>query len=117
MISAFAALTIAAPSASIKKRAVFGATTYDAISISGGVAGKALAEANAILNKLPADLKTAEKSDLTFLNEVNQAANDAEVEAFNAALEGASGEEAAALQVRPHLHPISHFWKRKLTIP
>jgi hypothetical protein len=98
LVSAFAALSLAAP-AQIKKRAVFGATTYDDISISGGVAGKALDEANAVLNKLPSDLSTAEKSDLTFLNEVNQVANDAEVEAFNKALEGATGDEKAAIQV------------------
>lgn len=98
LISAFTALSLAAP-APIKKRAVFGATTYDEISISGGSAGNALEEANAVLDKLPADLSTVEKSDLDFLNQVNQVANDAEVEAFNAALEGATGEEAAAIQV------------------
>ena len=105
VISAFAALTIAAPAAQISKRAVFGATTYDAISVSGGVAGNALAEVNAVLNKLPADLKTTEKSDLTFLNQVNQIANDAEVDAFNVAIGKASGEAAAALQVRLSLLP------------
>jgi len=97
LISTFAALTIAAPTA-VQKRAVFGATTYDAISISGGTAGNALAEANAVLDKLPADLSTVEESDLDFLNSVNQVANDAETDAFNVALESATGEEADALQ-------------------
>ncbi len=98
LITAFATLSLASP-APIEKRAVFGATTYDAISISGGTAGNALAEANAVLDKLPADLSTVEKSDLDFLNQVNQVANKAEVEAFNVALQGATGEEAAAIQV------------------
>ena len=72
IVSAFATLSIGAPI--VNKRAVFGATTYDAISISGGVAGNALSEADAVLDKLPA---TPDEADLDFLNEVNQVANDA----------------------------------------
>lgn len=98
MISAFAALTIAAPvkNDALKKRAVFGATTYNAISISGGKAGDALAEANAVLDKLPA---TPDAADLDFLNEVNQVANDAEKEGFNTAIATATGDAADALSV------------------
>jgi len=100
VVSAFAALAAATP---IQKRAVFSSTTYDAISISGGTAGNALDEANAVLNKLPADLSTVEKADLDFLNQVNQVANDAEKEAFNPAIAAATGAEADALAVCPSL--------------
>ncbi|KAI8400498.1 hypothetical protein FOFC_19340 [Fusarium oxysporum] len=64
----FAATAIASP---ISKRAVFSQTTYDDLSISGGTAGNA---------------------------HVNQIANDAEDEAFNPAIDAASGEAADALQ-------------------
>ena len=101
MISAFAASSLGLPNI-VNKRAVFGATTYDAISISGGTAGNALAEANAILDKLPA---TPDEADLDFLNQVNQVANDAETDAFNPAIEAATGEEADALSV---YFPIEH---------
>ncbi len=93
IVSAFATLSIGAPI--VNKRAVFGATTYDAISISGGVAGNALSEADAVLDKLPA---TPDEADLDFLNEVNQVANDAEL-AYNDAIAAATGDEAAALEV------------------
>lgn len=81
------------------KRAVFSATTYDALSISGGTAGNGQQEALAKLAGLPTDLTQVESSDLDFLNEVNQVANDAEDEAFNPAIDAASGEDADALQV------------------
>lgn len=92
----FAATAIASP---ISKRAVFSQTTYDDLSISGGTAGNAQQEALQKLGGLPTDLSTVEKSDLDFLNSVNQIANDAEDEAFNPAIDAASGEAADALQV------------------
>ncbi|GKU21397.1 unnamed protein product [Fusarium langsethiae] len=66
------ATSIAQP---IAKRAVFTQSTYDNLSISGGTAGNAQQEAL-----------------------VNQIANDAETDAFNPAIDAASGEEADALQ-------------------
>ena len=91
----FAALSLAAP---LSKRAVFTTTTYDDLSISGGVAGNAEQEALDKLSGLPDDLSTVEEADLDFLNSVNQIANDAETDAFNPAIEAADGEEADALQ-------------------
>ncbi|KAH7174793.1 uncharacterized protein B0J16DRAFT_388626 [Fusarium flagelliforme] len=90
-----AATVIAAP---LSKRAVFSQSSYDNLSISGGTAGNAQQEALQKLGGLPNDLSTVEKSDLDFLNSVNQIANDAETDAFNPAIKAASGEEADALQ-------------------
>ncbi|KAF1955811.1 hypothetical protein CC80DRAFT_505125 [Byssothecium circinans] len=79
--------------------AVLATTTYDDISISGGTAGQAEAEALALFSGL--DLENPENiaaEDQDFLNEVNQVANDAETEAFNPAIEAATGAEAEALE-------------------
>ncbi|KAH8721762.1 hypothetical protein BGZ61DRAFT_416088 [Ilyonectria robusta] len=89
------ALVSAAP---LSKRAVFSTTSYNDLSISGGTAGNAQQEAQQKLAGLPSDLTTVEKADLDFLNSVNQIANDAEDEAFNPAIDAASGEDADALQ-------------------
>ncbi|KPM38339.1 hypothetical protein AK830_g8251 [Neonectria ditissima] len=91
----FAAVAMAAP---LSKRAVFSATTYNDLSISGGTAGNAQAEALEKLAGLPDDLTTVEEADLDFLDSVNSIANDAETDAFNVALESASGEDADAIQ-------------------
>ncbi|RYN39073.1 hypothetical protein AA0113_g1137 [Alternaria arborescens] len=104
-ILSLAALSVAAPTSS--KRAVLARqsgpvladTTYNDISISGGQAGDAQAEAMAVFSAL--DLQNPENidpADLTFLNEVNQVANDAEKEAFNPAVEAATGDEADQIQ-------------------
>jgi hypothetical protein len=92
----FALTALAAPHS---KRAVFSTTSYNDLSISGGVAGNAQQEALAKLSGLPSDLSTVEKADLDFLNSVNSIANDAEDEAFNPAIDAASGDEAVSLQV------------------
>ena len=101
-VLSLAALAIAAPTPSNTKRAaVLADTTYNDISIAGGQAGDAEAEALALFSKL--DLQNPENidaADLTFLNEVNQVANDAEKEVFNPAVEAATGDEAAQVQVR-----------------
>ncbi|KAJ4301685.1 hypothetical protein N0V90_003778 [Kalmusia sp. IMI 367209] len=78
---------------------VLGTTTYDDISIAGGTAGNAEAEALAVFSAL--DVNNPENisaEDQDFLNEVNQVANDAEKDAFNPAIEAATGDEATALQ-------------------
>ena len=105
-ILSLAAFSVAAPTAN--KRAVVARqagpvladTTYNDISISGGQAGNAQAEAMAAFSAL--DLQNPgniDQADLTFLNEVNQVANDAEKEAFNPAVEAATGDEADQIQV------------------
>jgi hypothetical protein len=105
-ILSLAAFSVAAPTPN--KRAVVARqsgpvladTTYNDISIAGGQAGNAQAEAAAVFSAL--DLQNPENidpADLTFLNEVNQVANDAEKEAFNPAVEAATGDEADQIQV------------------
>jgi hypothetical protein len=101
------ALSIAAPTSnkrSVMARqsgGVLADTTYNDISISGGQAGNAKEEAAAVFSAL--DLQNPGnigQADLTFLNTVNQVANDAEKEAFNPAVEAATGDEADQIQVR-----------------
>lgn len=93
-------LSVTALAAPFSKRAVFSTSTYNDLSISGGTAGNAKEEALQKLAGLPADLTTVEEADLDFLDSVNSIANDAETDAFNPAIEAATGEEADALQVR-----------------
>jgi hypothetical protein len=96
-----ATLSVALPaSLSVRQAGVLKATTFNAISIAGGVAGNAEAEAAAKFSALNHnDLKSVSKADLDFLNSVNQVANDAEKGAFNTAVAAASGAAADALQV------------------
>ncbi|CAN8097946.1 unnamed protein product [Discula destructiva] len=77
---------------------VFSTTTFNEISIAGGTAGNGEQKALDALAGLPADLTTVDPADINFLDNVNGAANDAEVNAYNPAIEAASGEQAAALQ-------------------
>lgn len=100
-ILSLSALSFAAPVVVPRQAgAVLKDTTYNAISISGGQAGNAKAEAAARFSALDLqNLKNINKADLTFLNEVNQVANDAEKEVFNPAVEAASGDAATQIQV------------------
>ncbi|KAH8162804.1 hypothetical protein CIB48_g5432 [Xylaria polymorpha] len=92
-------LSLIAACAALAQAGVFSQQTYDDISISGGVAGNAQNEALAVFSALDQnDLANVDEADLDFLNSVNQIANDAEDEAFNTAIDAASGEEADALQ-------------------
>ncbi|KAK1995373.1 hypothetical protein LX36DRAFT_165699 [Colletotrichum falcatum] len=93
----FASLAAAAPLAA-RQSSVFSTQTYNQLSISGGTAGNAKQEALQKLAGLPADLAQVSKADLDFLNSVNQIANDAETDAFNPAIEAASGSAADSLQ-------------------
>jgi hypothetical protein len=101
-----AALSVALPASLLKPRqaGVLQATTYDAISIAGGVAGNAEEEAAAAFSALDlTDLTSVSAADQDFLNTVNQVANDAETEAFNPAIAAATGAAVDALQVsNPH---------------
>ncbi|KLU86286.1 hypothetical protein MAPG_05302 [Magnaporthiopsis poae ATCC 64411] len=73
-----------------RRAAVFTAKkTYNQLSISGGRAGNAKAEALAKLAGLPADLRSVDKADLSFLDSVNKIANKAETGAFNPAIAAA----------------------------
>ncbi|KAI0450534.1 small secreted protein [Xylaria acuta] len=92
-------LSLIAACAALIQAGVFTQQAYNDISISGGVAGNAQNEAMAVFSALDLnDLANVDEDDLDFLNSVNQICNDAEVEAFNPAIDAASGEEADALQ-------------------
>jgi hypothetical protein len=97
-ILSLAALSVALPASLHTRQAgVLKATTFNDISIAGGQAGNAEEEAAAAFSLN--DLANVSKADLDFLNEVNQVANDAEKEAFNPAVEAATGDAATAAQV------------------
>ncbi|KAH7026700.1 uncharacterized protein B0I36DRAFT_352530 [Microdochium trichocladiopsis] len=86
-------------SSSLSRRQQFQQKTYNEISISGGTAGNAEAEAEAVFASLNLnDLANASEDDKDFLNSVNKICNQAEKGAFNPAIAAASGAEAAALQ-------------------
>lgn len=95
------ALSVALPTTRRQNGAsVLGSATYNDISISGGTAGNAEAEALAVFANLDtANPENISKDDQDTLNQVNQIANDAETEAFNPAIEAAAGAEKQALQV------------------
>ncbi|RDW77528.1 hypothetical protein BP6252_05581 [Coleophoma cylindrospora] len=100
--SAFAALTIAAPTVAVEKRGIFATTAYNDLSISGGVAGNAQAEALAVFTKFgldPNNLGSLTAGDLKFLSDVNGVCNDAEKGVYNAAVSAASGTAAESLQI------------------
>ncbi|KAI0874274.1 small secreted protein [Hypoxylon argillaceum] len=92
-------LSLIAACAAVAQAGVFSQQTYNDISISGGTAGNAQNEALAVFSALDTnDLANVDKDDLDFLNSVNQICNDAEDEAFNPAIDAASGDAADALQ-------------------
>lgn len=97
---ALATLSIAAPTSIQARAAVLGTKTYDALSISGGKAGNAEAEALAKLPIDTTDLAAVDAADIAFLGDVNDIANDAETDAFNVAIAAATGDAKVALQVR-----------------
>ncbi|KAI7783678.1 small secreted protein [Diaporthe eres] len=95
-----ASLATAAPSKKRQATAapVFTAKTFADLSIAGGTAGDAAAEAQAALAGLPADLATVAPEDIEFLSAVNSIANDAEIAGFNAEIAASQpGEDALAL--------------------
>ncbi|KAG4417403.1 hypothetical protein IFR04_009472 [Cadophora malorum] len=95
---ALATLSAAAPTQLKARAGVLGTQSYDDLSVSGGVAGDAL---NEVLAKLPidtSDFANVDPADIAFLGDVNDIANDAETDAFNVAIEAATGDEKVALQ-------------------
>lgn len=94
-----AAFVAASPVAKRQTSSVFSATDYNSLSISGGTAGNGEQEALEKLGGLPSDLTTVSEADIKFLDNVNSVANEAEKNAFNPAIEAATGAEADALAV------------------
>lgn len=88
-------------SATVKRQAqIFALKDYADFQISTGVAGDALARAEAVF-KTPldgVDLATVSDEDLDNLNTMRGAASKFETTDFNPAIKAATGEEAAALQ-------------------
>ncbi|KAH8595785.1 hypothetical protein B0O99DRAFT_511041, partial [Bisporella sp. PMI_857] len=74
--------------------------SYNDISISGGTAGNAKAEADALFSAIDKnDLANVSADDLKIIANTHDVAEDAETDAFNPAIEAAGGASAAtALQ-------------------
>lgn len=93
----------AAPIGEVERRvnaAIFEKQTYNQLSISGGKAGTAQAQALAKFSALNLnDAKNVAKADLDFLDSVNKIANNAETQVFNPAVDAATGAAKTALQV------------------
>lgn len=72
---------------------------YNDISISGGVAGDAKAEALALFSAIDtANLASVSAADLKIIKNTHDVAEDAEVQAFNPAIDAATGTAADELQ-------------------
>ncbi|KAG8979877.1 hypothetical protein FRB90_007854 [Tulasnella sp. 427] len=76
-------------------------TDYSSFQISGGVAGKAAAEANAVFVDpfSGVDLSKVDAATVTALNVMRELAEDAETQLFNPQISAASGADATALQI------------------
>jgi hypothetical protein len=76
------------------------ASTYNAIQISAGTAGTGETQANALFTLIDkTNLAGVSAADLKVIKGIHDAAEDAEVKAFNPAITAASGTAATALQV------------------
>jgi hypothetical protein len=79
---------------------VLTAYDYNTVQISGGTAGSAETEANALFANMDMNnLAGVSAADLDIVQGTYDAAEDAEVNAFNPAIEAATGDAATALQV------------------
>ncbi|TVY38835.1 hypothetical protein LOCC1_G005285 [Lachnellula occidentalis] len=77
---------------------VLTASTYNDIQISGGTAGTAETEANALFSNIDqTNLAGVSAADLAVIKATHDAAEDAETDAFNPAVDAASGDAATAL--------------------
>lgn len=71
----------------------------NSVSISGGNAGTAEADALAVFSAVDLnDPENVSEADLDFMGQVNNVANDAETDAYNVAIAAATGDEKVALQ-------------------
>ncbi|KAF7297809.1 NAD(P)-binding protein [Mycena kentingensis (nom. inval.)] len=94
------ALSVFAAPLPVKRQFEFALRDYDDFQISDGVGGNAEALANAVfVDPFPADLTTVSAEALDNLSAMREAAEAAETDKFNPAIEAASGAEADALQV------------------
>ncbi len=80
---------------------VLTSASYNTFQISGGTAGSAEAEANALFTGIDQNnLASVSAADLKIIQGIHDVAEDAETDAFNPAIDAASGDAATALQVR-----------------
>ena len=79
-------------------RAALSVLTYDDLSISAGTAGNAQAEALAKFPVSTADFATVSADDLDTIQTERESAESAETDAFNPAVDAASGDAKTALQ-------------------
>ncbi|KAI9048945.1 hypothetical protein LZ554_006795 [Drepanopeziza brunnea f. sp. 'monogermtubi'] len=78
---------------------VLKSSAYNDFQISSGTAGSAEANAAALFTGLPSDLTQVTANDLKVIKGVHDAAEDAEVNAFDPAIAAATGPAADALEV------------------
>ena len=101
LLALAAASPISKRATAAKSASVLTASTYNAIQISGGTAGTAQTQTNALFAKIDMNnLAGVSASDLSVIKGIHTAAENAEVSAFNPAIAAASGSAATALQVR-----------------
>lgn len=105
--SATAASTTASTSTSTASAgSVLTAAAYNDFQISSGTAGTAQDEANALFTDIDMNnLAAVSASDLKIIKGIHDAAEDAETDAFNDAIDAATGDAATALQVCFFLFP------------
>jgi hypothetical protein len=98
--SASSSKATAASAAAAAGGSVLTASTYNDIQISGGTAGTAETEANALFANIDmTNLAGVSATDLAIIKGTHDAAEDAETDAFNPAVDAATGDAATALQV------------------
>lgn len=98
--SAATGTAVAAAAAAASGGSVLTASDYNTFQISSGTAGNAEAEANALFANIDqTNLASVSASDLKIIQGIHDVAEDAETDAFNPAIDAASGDAATALQV------------------
>lgn len=78
---------------------VLTASSYNDFQISSGIAGNASAEVLALMPIDRNNLAGVSADDLNVIKGIHDAAEDAETDAFDPAIDAASGDAATALQV------------------
>lgn len=97
--AAAAASTDSATAAAAAGGDVLSASAYNDFQISGPTAGDAQTKANALFANIDMNnLAAVSANDLKVIKGIHDAAEDAEVQAFNPAIDAATGDAATALQ-------------------
>ncbi|KAJ5042771.1 uncharacterized protein L3040_004166 [Drepanopeziza brunnea f. sp. 'multigermtubi'] len=94
------------PKAAASAADVLKPSAYNDFQISSGTAGSAEANAAALFTGLPSDLTQVTANDLEVIKGIYNAAEDAEVNAFNPAIAAATGPAADALEVGKNANKV-----------